>query len=62
MPTTLWKWIVENGKYMPCPKRNASMATRSSHTRRSKLKDFSNLFGTGRSYPEPRRGGCKIHT
>src|SRR5215210_6695233 len=62
MPTTLWKWIVENGKYMPCPNRNASMASRSSHTRRSNPKDVPSFMSTGRSYPVPWRGSCKIHT
>jgi hypothetical protein len=60
MPTTLWKWIVLKGKYRPCPNRNASIARRSSHTRRSKLVNFSKPFGAGRSYPEQRPGNCKI--
>jgi hypothetical protein len=60
MPRTLWKWIVLKGKYIPCPNRNASIARRSSHTRRSKPKDLSNLLSTGRSYPDRGLRNCKI--
>jgi hypothetical protein len=53
MPRTLWKWIAENGKYNPCPNRNASIPRSSSHTRRSNPPNtLVTLQSTRQSYRE----------
>ena len=53
MPTTLWKCMVLKGKYSPCPNRDASIAKRSSHTRRSKPPNTLMAFSdTRQSYPQ----------